>query len=182
MTDATNVRFPDQWYNQKPELFQAEIRNMHMHFPKAAYGFFRNNGNMYWIVTLSIFFTEGLTRPWQFLLVYDKDYPYNSRYGDSLKVVPIKPSLEELKAVARNNGRIGVPHVIQNAHYFLPHSLCLRNRPKAPKSEIAGAAFYAARAADWAAWFEVGIRDNRVWNKWCGNNFRYMRVPEEDTQ
>ena len=169
----------DQWYNKNKMLFQAEVATMRKHYPRAGYSFYPSNGNMYWLVTLKIFQTEGVTRPWVFQLVYDKDHPNNHGFGGSIKVVPIKPSLDELKQIATRHGRPGVPHVISNESHFLSRYLCTRWPSDIADGStiVASATQAAAWAADWAAHFEVGIRDACVWNKWCNDDhFRWMQV------
>lgn len=169
----------DQWYNKNPNLMRAEIALMRKRYPKAVYGYYKSNGNMYWIVTLQIFQHTGITKPWQFQIVYDKDHPHNRGYGGSLKVVPLKPSLDELRKIAMQHGRPGVPHVISLESHFLKRYLCTRWPEDIAngKDVVASAAQAAAWAADWAAHFEIGIRDKRVWNKWCDDDhFRHMQV------
>ena len=99
-----------------------------------------------------------------------------------MKVVPLKPSLEELKQIARQHGRPGVPHVVrvvENDHPFLKFYLCTRWPEDIAngKGVVASAAQAAAWAADWAAHFEIGIRDKKVWNKWCDDeHHRHLQV------
>lgn len=169
----------DQWYNKNPNLMRAEIALMRKRYPKAAYGYQKNNGNMYWIVTLQIFQHTGITKPWQFLIVYDKDHPHNRGFGGSLKVLSLKPSLDELRKIAMQHGRPGVPHVVNDPSHFLEKYLCTRwpDDIASGKNVVATAAQAAAWAADWAAHFEIGIRDKRVWNKWCDDvHFKWMQV------
>lgn len=169
----------DQWYNKNPRLMKAEVATMRKHYPKAAFSYYSGNGNMYWIVTLDIFNNKNITKPWQFLLVYDKDHPHNNGFGGSVKVVPLKPSMDELRKIALQHGRPGVPHIIFNDSHFLKRYLCTRWPKDIESGEdlVSSATQAAAWAADWAAHFEVGIRDKRVWNKWCDDaHFRHLQV------
>ena len=171
----------DQWYRKNPQLMNAEIAVMRKHYPKAGFDFWKVNGNMYWLVTLKVFQTPGITKPWVFQLTYDKDHPNNHGFGGSIKVVPLKPSLDDLKKIAKDHKRPGVPHVIHNESHFLKHYLCTR-WPKDIESGdelVSSATQAAAWAADWAAHFELGIRNAKVWNKWCDDDhFRWMQIPE----
>ena len=171
----------DQWYKKNPLLFKAEVATMRKHYPKAGYDFMKSNGNMYWLVTLKILQTPGVVKPWVFQLIYDKDHPHNHGFGGSIKVVPLRPSLADLEKTAAQFGRPGVPHVLYpRDNHFLRHYLCTR-WPKDiadGREIIASATQAAAWAADWAAHFEVGIRDECVWNKWCNDShFRHLQIP-----
>lgn len=171
---------PDQWYNKNPNLFRAEVQNMFQRHPKAVYGFFKQTGNMYWVITLDI--TKSGTRPWTFLLQYDKDHPHNRDYGGSIKVQLLKsPSLEDIQKRAKDFGRPGVPHLVNSRRVDGERYtfLCTR-RPDAVESGVntaTSAVQVAAWAADWAAHFETGMYNKKVWNDWCDDDhFRHLQI------
>jgi len=165
----------DQWYKKNPRLLQAEIAAMHMRFPKARHGFYPENGNMYWLVKVNVF-GDGSVKPWTFQLVYDKDHPHKRGYGGSLKVKPIVPSLADLETIAKAHGRPGVPHVIRSDSHFLKRYLCTR-WPDDISTGIS-AVQATAWAVDWAAHFEIGMRNKKAWNKWCNDDhFRHLQIP-----
>lgn len=170
----------DQWYNKNPNLFEAEVQNMFQRHPKAVYGFFKQTGNMYWIITLNI--TKSGTRPWTFLLQYDKDHPNNHDFGGSIKAQLLKsPSFEDIRARADSFGRPGVPHLVRKKRVDgeTYTYLCTR-RPENVEDgryTATSAVQVAAWAADWAAHFEAGMYNREVWNEWCNDDhFRYLQI------
>lgn len=168
---------PDQWYNKNPRLFRAEVAAMHKAFPKAAFGFYQETGNMFWTVSQKISQT-GFTKEWTFILRYDKDHPHNHTYGGSIKVFPIKPSIDDMKEMLREFGRPGIPHLL--SHETLGTYLCTRRTEdvEAGTTTVSSAAQVAGWAADWAIHFEIGLRDKNVWNKWCDDeHFRHYMIP-----
>lgn len=170
----------DQWYNKNPNLFRAEVQYMFQRHPKAVYGFFKQTGNMYWIITLDII--KSGSRPWTFLLQYDKDHPNNDDYGGSIKVQLLKsPSLADIEKRAKAFGRPGVPHLVGSRRVDGERYtyLCTR-RPDAVESGVdtaTSAVQVAAWAADWAAHFEAGMYNKEVWNEWCNDDhFRHLQI------
>ena len=171
---------PDQWYNKNTLLFKAEVANMRRFHPNAKLGFFKTTGNMYWLIETKI--AKGV-KPWHFVLEYEKNHPNNYSYGGSIHVQLLKsPSLEDLRARARVNGRMGIPHVVSStrANGESYTYLCTR-RPddvNSGESLITSAVQVAGWAADWALHFETGMRSKEVWNKWCDDShFRYLMIP-----
>lgn len=167
---------PDQWYNKNPMLFRTEVATMRQRYPKAGFNFFKQTGNMYWTIEMKISQT-GFSSPWKFVLVYDKNHPHNRGYGGSIKVFPIKPNDKDLRRIAREHGRAAVPHLLHDPS--LGTYLCTRKTEDVEDGRVtaSSAAQVAAWAADWAVHFEVGIRDSRVWNKWCDDeHFRSLMV------
>lgn len=167
---------PEQWYNKLPALFNAEVAAMRTRFPNAGYGFLKSNNNMYWTVTLKIS-EKGFTKPWTFLLIYEKNHPNNLSYGGSVKVVPINPGFDELERVARANGRKGVPHVV-NKEGFGKY-LCTRATDEVEdgKKRAGTAVQAAAWAVDWAVHFEVSMKYKDVWNKWVDDaHYRSWKI------
>ena len=168
---------PDQWYNKMDHrLFRSEVAAMRKYFPKAGYGFLKSSGNMYWVIDMNISQT-GFTNTWRFMLVYDKDHPHNHTFGGSIKVVPIRPNEDDLKKIAEKHDRPGVPHLLHSSS--LGTYLCTRRTEdvKDGVSQANTAVSAAAWAADWALHFEIGIRDKKIWNKWCDDeHFRRLKI------
>ena len=167
---------PDQWYNKNPRLFRTEVAAMRQRHPNASFNFFKETGNMYWTIELKIT-QSGLSKPWKFILVYDKNHPHNNNFGGSIKVLPIKPNKEDLKLLAKNNGRPGVPHLLHDDS--LGTYLCTRRTEDVEDGvrTATTAVQVSAWAADWAIHFEVGMKDKRVWNKWCDDqHFRSLMI------
>lgn len=178
--DVRKPSNPDQWYNKNQLLFKAEVANMRRFHPNATLGFLKTTGNMYWLIETKI--AKGV-KPWHFVLEYEKDHPNNNSYGGSIHVQLLKsPSLAELRARARENGRMGIPHVVSatRANGESYTYLCTR-RPddvNSGESLITSAVQVAGWAADWALHFETGLRNKEVWNKWCNDShFSYLMIP-----
>ena len=164
---------PDQWYNKNGRrLFRTEVAAMKHFFPKAGFSFMKSTGNMYWVIDMKISQT-GFTKTWRFMLVYDKNHPHNNSYGGSIKVYPIRPNEKDIRDMARDYGRKGVPHLLLDADNCT--YLCTR-RPEDVKdgtSEANSAVSVAGWAADWALHFELGLRNDKVWNKFCDDEHFY---------
>ena len=168
---------PTQWYNKNDHrLFRTEVAAMKKYFPKAGFGFMKSTGNMYWVIDMKVS-QSGFAQNWRFMLVYDKNHPHNNSYGGSIKVYPINPNESDIKSKARRFGRPGVPHLLHDTDNKC--YLCTRRTEdvKDGTHEANSAVSVAAWAADWALHFEVGIRDKKVWNKWCNDeHFRGLMI------
>ena len=134
-------------------------------FPQAELSVLKDD-RLCWNITFNgILDTNGNKHSWNFLLIYDTDHPHNRDYGGSIKVYPIKPSMNELSAIASNAGKSFVPHVISDS--FGNRTLCT-----APKEQVQvnnrktlSAITVATWTASWATHFQQGLTDNRVWQK-----------------
>lgn len=173
----------DQWYHRNPDLLQAEIAVMHSHFPKAAYGFLKTSGNMYWIVTTKVGDDPEFSDPWQFLIMYPNNHPHDDPFKYGIDVIVRKPSLQELREIAEQHGRPGVPNLKKCSGFFHAAYLRFIQIPESfeysPKNNnaIPSAATMTMLAEDWANHFLKGIRDKQSWNEWCDNYyFRRMQV------
>ena len=166
---------PTQWYNKNDHrLFRTEVAAMKKFFPKAGFDFMKSTGNMYWVLDMNV---ASFATPWRFMLVYDKNHPHNNTFGGSIKVFPIRPNAADLKARATASGRPGVPHLLRSE--TLGTYLCTRRTEdvKDGTHEANTAVSVAAWAADWALHYELGLRDKKVWNKWCDDaHFRGLMV------
>ena len=168
---------PTQWYNKNDHrLFRSEVAAMKKFFPKAGFGFMKSTGDMYWVIDLKISQT-GFSQTWRFMLVYDKNHPHNDTYGGSIKVCPIRPNEADLKATAKKYGRPDVPHLLHDDN--LGTYLCTRRTEdvKDGIQEANTAVSVAGWAADWALHFELGMRNKKIWNKWCDDeHFRRLMI------
>ena len=165
-----NINVPsghsDQWYKRNPTLLSKEVVFMRKRHPQAKYGFYPNSGDMFWLIELKV---GKCLQPWTVLLRYDKDHP-NSKFG-GIKVIPVKPTFEEIRQQALDAGRKCVPHILKvnngNEEYT-----CLITRRHSDvysgKELVSSAVMVAAWAAEWAAAFQLGLRREDVWNKFCG--------------
>jgi len=164
---------PDQWYNKNGRrLFRTEVAAMKHFFPKAGFDFMKSTGNMYWVIDMKVSQT-GFAKTWRFMLVYDKNHPHNNNFGGSIKVCPIRPNEKDIKKMANDYGRKGVPHLLHDAG--LGTYLCTRRSEdvKDGTSEANTAVSVAGWAADWALHFELGLRNDKVWNKFCDDGHFY---------
>ena len=158
----------DQWYKKNPDLLSKEVVFMRKKHPKAKYGFYPTSGDMFWRIELKV--GQGL-QPWTVLLRYDKDHPNNNHYGGSIKVIPMKPSFEEIQRQAQKAGRRGVPHILTAKNGSEEYRyLCTREPSDVYSGEqiVSSAVMVAAWAAEWAAAFQLGLKRKDVWNKFCG--------------
>lgn len=164
---------PSQWYNKNDHrLFRTEVAAMRKFFPNAGFRFMQSTGNMYWVIDMKVSET-GFARTWRFMLVYDKDHPHNNTYGGSIKVCPIKPNESDIREMAEEYGREGVPHLLHDNG--IGTYLCTRRSQdvKDGTKEANSAVSVAGWAADWALHFEVGLRDDKIWNKFCDDEHFY---------
>lgn len=171
-TDAQGRKHEDQWYHRNPDLLQAEMTVMLRRFPDAHYGYLENKGNMYWIVTHTVGMNPEFTKPWRFLILYDKNHPNCVKHGSSIQVALLTPSYEELLEIAQRHGHPYIPHTAVSNEIVAGHylSLSLPNDYVSDRNDIKSALTMAHRAITWAAHFECGIMDKDIWNKWCGIN------------
>lgn len=181
-TDATGISrgdFAAQWYEKNPQLYHLEKKLMNQRFPDAK-EIKLSNGNLAWQIKMNISRTDAF-EPWTFLLVYMPDHPNNTGYGGSVKVIPLVPNLEQLQSrVKASKGKYfsstpPVPHVVGIDTKYL----CTRasNDIEDGNTTITTAVQVAAWAAEWALYFELSMRDNRVWNKWVDDvHFRKWKI------
>ena len=180
MTRLTKGDFAvQQWHVANPKLKEAEIRGMNSRYPQARWKIL-SSGYMVWLVTMKISQT-GFCKPWTFLLRYEADHPNNHGYGGSIHVTLVNPTYDELQRRAREAGRPGVPHLVRDRlsdgqEYVY---LCTRAGDDIESGEttITSAVQVAGWAADWAAHFEVALRNKDVWNSWCDDDhFRHLQI------
>jgi hypothetical protein len=156
-----------QWYESNPSLLEGEVIAMHDIKPEAANGFLPN-GKMYWAVRLYPVIC-GSRKDWTLLLVYDEDHP-QMRWGGSVKVYPVKPSVAEMEAmVARSKVTPkSIPHLLADDEGQLYMCTQDRNNIHAGSSrgqKITTAAGCLRFAMRWINVFELGLIDQITWTK-----------------
>lgn len=162
-----------QWYVDQPELYRAEVKAMRREYPDARLGFLENSGDMYWLLERKI----GDT-PWRFLLRCLAADASGWNRATTIHVIPLAPSVKELRARAKAAGRPGVPHLVaareQNKTPYIYLSLFDGSR-----RGVDSAVSAAALALRWAANFEYGLENDDIWNKWCDNeHFRDWKISD----
>lgn len=170
--DSFSMLDPEQWYAKDPVMFASECEAMRKYFPGARYGFL-DDGRMIWDVTVKV--AEPFT-PWRFTILYEKDHPNpNSRMAGSVLVIPTAPDFTELQQRVRKAGYSAVPHMLSGLEVDgVPmHYLCTRKNIKKGTSGAKAVSW----ATEWALYFELSMRDKRVWNKWCDDaHHRHLQV------
>ena len=134
---------------------------------------FMKDGRMYWVVNTTPNLGPGFkTMRYKLLLVYDSDHP-RKRYGSSVRVYLISPSIEELQAI--------VNHLPDVSPKYIPHTLldssgtrylCTADTSNvcADLSKGVTSAVTSYRFAyRWLMIFELGIRDPETWAKFQGH-------------
>lgn len=166
-----------QWYETNKDLYNAEVVAMRKEFnnpnlqPK-----FMNDGRMYWVVNTKPNLGRDEngraynTLKYKLLLVYDADHP-KVRYGSSVKVYPVSPSLDELQSYVNRlpsvaSDKKNIPHTLidsSGARY-----LCTADTSNVSDDITRGitSAVTSYRfAVRWLTIFELGIRDPKTWAK-----------------
>lgn len=138
------------WYENDPELFQAELEAMNHYFP-----LFRPDrlpdGRMSWLGSMASG-VPGSNRIWHLQVVYDHDHPHNDSYGGSISVFPIEPDLRQVEQQLGES----IPHTIRHGDRG-ELSICTVEESsfKADADHASTAASSLAWAAKWIASFEL---------------------------
>ena len=159
-----------QWYETNKDLYNAEVAAMRKEFnnpnlePK-----FMSDGRMYWVVNTTPNLGPGFkTMNYKLLLVYDPDHP-KVRYGSSVKVYPVKPTIDELQSIVNRLPGVSpknIPHTLVDgtgARY-----LCTADTTNVSadlSKGITSAVTSYRFAYRWLMIFELGIRDPKTWAK-----------------
>lgn len=84
------------WYQNDPELYQAEVQAMRHFFPQFKINQLQDgSGRLYW---------RGKVQPipggivWDVMLIYKNDHPHAGQYeyGGSVQILPITPRLKDI--------------------------------------------------------------------------------------
>ena len=159
-----------QWYETNRDLYNAEVAAMRKEFnnptlePK-----FMSDGRMYWVVNTTPNLGPGFkTMHYKLLLVYDPDHP-KVRYGSSVKVYPVTPSIDDLQTIVNRLPGVSpknIPHTLidgSGGRY-----LCTADTTNVSDDLSRGvtSAVTSYRFAyRWLMIFELGIRDPKTWAK-----------------
>lgn len=153
-----------QWYQTNPALYQAEIAAWRKEMknptlqPK-----FMPDGRMYWTVKCRPNIgPEFNTLEYTLLLIYDADHP-SCRYGSSVKVYNLKPSLNELESLVKKIPGLSpkyIPHTISDGSG--QRYLCTSRVSDTSDNFSTGATSAVTSyryAYNWLTVFEGAIRD-----------------------
>ena len=153
-----------QWYQTNPALYQAEIAAWRKEMknptlqPK-----FMPDGRMYWTVKCRPNIgPEFNTLEYTLLLIYDADHP-SCRYGSSVKVYLLKPSLTELESLVKKIPGLSpkyIPHTISDGSG--ERYLCTSRVSDTSDNFSTGATSAVTSyryAYNWLTVFEGAIRD-----------------------
>lgn len=163
---------PEQWYNRNNQyIFRAELYAMRVLFPEARFGFLNTTGDMYWIVDVKL--PESVSeRVWRLMVIYDNNHGEKNGLS-SISVVPIKPSYEDLKEIIHDIEYITrkrVPHTYENKYSrCLDATRFVQDTLNSDGKILHSAAWHINNVVNnWIIRFEMGIRDQKIWDDWCG--------------
>jgi len=158
-------KFAIQWYEKEKKLYEFEYNEMKKAFPQAELSVLKDD-RICWNITFNgILDANGNKHAWSFMLIYDSDHPHNRDFGGSIKVYPIKPSMDNLYSMASKAGRPPFTHVWKDA--FNNPILCTapKTQVQANERKSLSAITVASWTASWATHFQLGLTDSRVWAK-----------------
>lgn len=112
------------WYQNDPQLYQAEVMAMQKFFPQFKIQQLQDgSGRLYW---------RGKVQPipggivWDVMLIYKNDHPKAQGYGGSVQILPVSPRLKDIAKqmmplllesygninnLERRGLQLGLPHV-----------------------------------------------------------------------
>ena len=159
-----------QWYETNRDLYNAEVSAMRKEFnnpylePK-----FMRDGRMYWVVNTTPNLGPGYkTMKYKLLLVYDPDHPH-VRYGSSVKVYPVSPSIDDLQSIVNRLPGVSpknIPHTLTDGAGG--RYLCTADTTNVSADYgkgVTSAVTSYRFAYRWLMIFELGIRDPKTWSK-----------------
>ena len=133
------------WYDNDPELYQAEVEQMRRSFPQFTLQK-EDDNRLAWIGSITPGLLESDRRSYTLQIVYENDHPSTSTYGGSVKVYSIDPDLEEFTQIE------SLPHLLRDSQQQL--YLCTNRTDDFRRGGDSHAS--AASAVAWAAkWFSV---------------------------
>ena len=102
------------WYQQDPDLLDAEQMAMEKFFPTfKLYKMDDGSGRLYWRGKVQPTGKGGLV--WDLMLIYANDHPKAQNFGGSIQILPVKPRLKDIAATLPiNNDKglgLGLPHI-----------------------------------------------------------------------
>jgi len=151
-----------QWYEADPVLQKAEIKAMKDFKPDAQYGFLQD-GKMYWEIEIHPEIVPGTVKDYTLLMVYDSDHPQVKMAG-SVKVYPVKPSMEDLESKLRSvyGANTILPHIIKGdeGRYICSTAANATNAGVRNTSAVTCLGF----AMRWINVFELSLLDRKTWD------------------
>ena len=163
-----------QWYQTNKDLYNAEVAAMRkeLNNPNLQPNFLRD-GRMYWVInTTPNLGPDYKTMTYKLLLIYDADHP-KVRYGSSVKVYLVKPSIDDLQSIVNRLPGVSpknIPHTICDGAGV--RYLCTADTTNVSADincGITSAVTSYRFAYRWLMIFELGIRDPKTWAKFQGH-------------
>lgn len=137
------------WYENDPDLFDAEKAAMKRLFPNFKLDK-NDDGRLFWFGDLGNITGEGSR--WYLQVIYDNNHPHNDNYGGSVKIYPVKPSLEELDEQLEDS----IPHVLRDSEGNM-YICTSRKEDFKIGNTVTTAASSLTWAAKWIAAFELWL-------------------------
>jgi len=156
-------KFSAQWYENNEALYKLEFTEMKKIFPQAELNVLPDDRLCWKLNFNEVLDATGNRHSWDFMFVYDTNYPYDSDNRGAIKVYLLKPSVNELITLALDSGKDNVPCIILDN----TGSPILDLNQGQTNKQIISAIIIATQAASWAAHFQLGLTDNYVWSKFC---------------
>ena len=102
------------WYQQDPDLLDAEKMAMEKFFPSfKLYKMDDGSGRLYWRGKVQPTGKGGII--WDLMLIYANDHPKAQNFGGSIQILPVKPRLKDLaKSLPTDPNKglgLGLPHI-----------------------------------------------------------------------
>lgn len=166
-----------QWYEQRPELLQAEKAAMYdFQGNRAKFGFL-SDGRACWQVRCQPAIAgkdKSNCRSYDIALIYDNDHP-QARYGSSVKAYLLRPTISELQEIVNKTSGVtpkNIPHLLRDVNGEL--YLCSADTSNVSTNlDSAGGITSAATslrfALRWINIFELGLLDPVTWKKFQGH-------------
>lgn len=155
----------NQWYHYNPQRLKAEIEAMARVSPDSRMGYLPN-GRMAWLITLS---NSCAPRKWIVLAVYDDAYPNRHMgWGGGVRFYPVNPNYQEMLKLV-NDSPVEpkcIPHIFRDE---LGIVLSIEVPPIRDNNLVDTAASCIQYVRKWIMYFELGLSDRTVWEKfhWC---------------
>jgi len=137
------------WYENDPELLEAEKEAMHKFFPQFQLQKL-DDGRLFWVGELRNI--TGENSRWYLQVIYEHNHPNNDSFGGSIKIYSIEPDLNQIKETLGES----IPHILTDSEDNIYICTARPEDFKAGKT-ITTAASALAWAAKWIAAFELWL-------------------------
>ena len=149
-----------QWYENNPELLEAEIAAMQRFFPQFELKKL-NDGRLYWegSVEPGIYESKfGVKKTYYLMAVYQQNHPHQ-QMGSSVYVYPVLPSVEEISRELYEKTGKNPSHLLKDSDGNL--YLCTATTDSVKVGEtVTTAASVMAWAIKWLTAFELVLTDD----------------------